>query len=186
MLACIPCHSWYPHFTCRQGDAFITCEDDQVILCLFAYTTMVSQPTILVHCCQALHDACGFNSHVGLHDTPRGLLANACMFVQSSAETDHSARSQSQITAPEHRAKAYSTVLLLTDLRLLCLAGLDGKLQKASKLKGIKNFKASEMGLLPVSVDTWGGFAFIQTGKDRSGPCNSRLEPPRFLFCHML
>ncbi|KAL3162879.1 hypothetical protein ABBQ32_009329 [Trebouxia sp. C0010 RCD-2024] len=46
--------------------------------------------------------------------------------------------------------------------------GLDGRLQKASKLKGIKNFKASDMGLLPVSVDTWGGFALIQTGKDRA------------------
>ncbi|KAL3161039.1 hypothetical protein ABBQ38_009422 [Trebouxia sp. C0009 RCD-2024] len=46
--------------------------------------------------------------------------------------------------------------------------GLDGRLQKASKLKGIKNFKASEMGLLPVSADTWGGFAFIQAGKDRA------------------
>lgn len=88
------------------------------------------------------------------------------MFVQSSTEPDHSARSQ----------KGCSTVLLLRSLWLLCLAGLDGKLQKASKLKGIKNFKASEMGLLPVSVDTWGGFAFVQTGKDRSGQCNSCLH----------
>ena len=48
------------------------------------------------------------------------------------------------------------------------LAGLDGRLQKASKLKGIKNFKASEMGLLPVSADTWEGFAFIHSGKNRS------------------
>lgn len=57
-------------------------------------------------------------------------------------------------------------------------AGLDGRLQKASKLKGIKNFKASEMGLLPVPIDTWGGFAFIQTGKDRSGPTLLTLRRP--------
>lgn len=46
--------------------------------------------------------------------------------------------------------------------------GLDGRLQKATKLKGIKNFKASEMGLLPVPIDTWQGFAFIQAGKQRT------------------
>ena len=49
-------------------------------------------------------------------------------------------------------------------------SGLDGRLQKATKLKGIKNFKASEMGLLPVPIDTWQGFAFIQAGKQRQVP----------------
>ena len=66
---------------------------------------------------------------------------------------------------------------------MTCVTGLDGKLQKASKLKGIKNFKASEMGLLPVSVDTWGGFAFIQTGKDRSGLVAYILAPTLLDLC---
>jgi len=58
--------------------------------------------------------------------------------------------------------------MLLSSPPVSCVAsGLDGRLQKATKLKGIKNFKASEMGLLPVPIDTWQGFAFIQPGKQR-------------------
>lgn len=41
------------------------------------------------------------------------------------------------------------------------VVGLDGRLQKASKLKGIKNFRASDQGLLPVDVAIWQGFTFI-------------------------
>jgi len=59
-------------------------------------------------------------------------------------------------------------IMLLSLPKISCVAsGLDGRLQKATKLKGIKNFKASEMGLLPVPIDTWQGFAFIQPGKQR-------------------
>ena len=47
--------------------------------------------------------------------------------------------------------------------------GLDGRLQKATKLKGIKNFKASEMGLLPAPVGTWQGFAFVHPGPLHGG-----------------
>lgn len=65
---------------------------------------------------------------------------------------------------------------LYSETTVWTLVGLDGRLQKASKLKGIKNFKASEMGLLPVSADTWGGFAFIQTGKDRSDSSGSEPD----------
>ena len=58
--------------------------------------------------------------------------------------------------------------MLLILCQISCFdSGLDGRLQKATKLKGIKNFKASEMGLLPVPIDTWQGFAFMQPGKQR-------------------
>ena len=56
------------------------------------------------------------------------------------------------------------------------VSGLDGRLQKATKLKGIRNFKASEMGLLPVPIDTWQGFAFIHPGKHRQAQIPS-LQP---------
>lgn len=47
------------------------------------------------------------------------------------------------------------------------LTGLDGRLQKASKLKGIKNFRTSQMGLLPVDVAAWQGFLFINASSKR-------------------
>ncbi|KAK9817021.1 hypothetical protein WJX72_008478 [[Myrmecia] bisecta] len=42
--------------------------------------------------------------------------------------------------------------------------GLDGGLQKATRLKGIKNFRAADMGLVPIQVDTWGQLIFLHFG----------------------
>ena len=55
--------------------------------------------------------------------------------------------------------------------------GLDGRLQKATKLKGIKNFKASEMGLLPVAVEKWQGFTFMHPGASRQADSLSLCVP---------
>ncbi|KAL7137124.1 hypothetical protein ABFS83_10G072300 [Erythranthe nasuta] len=39
--------------------------------------------------------------------------------------------------------------------------GLDGKLVKATRITGIKNFKANEMGLVPIRVAAWGPFVLV-------------------------
>ncbi len=77
------------------------------------------------------------------------------------------------------------TITLLSLPQIGCVAsGLDGRLQKATKLKGIKNFKASEMGLLPVPIDTWQGFAFIQPGKQRQVVSGfSHIQDTQLLVC---
>ncbi|KAI3425186.1 hypothetical protein D9Q98_008955 [Chlorella vulgaris] len=40
--------------------------------------------------------------------------------------------------------------------------GLDGRLLKATRLKGIQDFKAAEHGLLPLSVQEWGGHIWVR------------------------
>ena len=40
-------------------------------------------------------------------------------------------------------------------------ADLQGRLRKATRLKGIEGFKAAEMGLRPMHVQTWGAFVFV-------------------------
>ncbi|XP_015081828.1 choline monooxygenase, chloroplastic-like [Solanum pennellii] len=39
--------------------------------------------------------------------------------------------------------------------------GLDGALQKATRITGIKNFRVNEMGLVPVRVAVWGPFILL-------------------------
>ncbi|KAG5594180.1 hypothetical protein H5410_035412 [Solanum commersonii] len=39
--------------------------------------------------------------------------------------------------------------------------GLDGALQKATRIAGIKNFRVNEMGLVPVRVAVWGPFILL-------------------------
>lgn len=48
--------------------------------------------------------------------------------------------------------------------------GLDGRLRKANRLKGIKNFKAADFGLLPIPIDTWGPFIFLRFASDSKQP----------------
>ncbi len=43
-----------------------------------------------------------------------------------------------------------------------CYTGLDGRLLKATRLRGIEHFKASQHGLVPLDVDTWGPFVFVR------------------------
>jgi choline monooxygenase len=40
-----------------------------------------------------------------------------------------------------------------------------GRLTKATRLKGIKDFRAKDMGLKPVDVATWGPLVFVRLGK---------------------
>jgi hypothetical protein len=53
-----------------------------------------------------------------------------------------------------------NTVTLL-DFCSVCPADLQGRLRKATRLKGIEGFRASEMGLRPMHVQTWGAFVFV-------------------------
>jgi len=46
---------------------------------------------------------------------------------------------------------------------------LDGRLKKATRLKGIKNFRARDNGLLPIKIDTLGPLIFIFPGSDDQG-----------------
>jgi hypothetical protein len=53
------------------------------------------------------------------------------------------------------------------DLVLLPTADDRGRLVKATRLKGIKDFKATQFGLHPIALDVWGHFVFLhlQGGK---------------------
>lgn len=53
-----------------------------------------------------------------------------------------------------------------------CLADYEGRFRGATKLKGIKNFKAKDYGLVPIRLDTWGQFVFILADPSR---CFGRL-----------
>jgi carnitine monooxygenase subunit len=44
--------------------------------------------------------------------------------------------------------------------------GLDGSLRSAPRSEEIANFPREELGLCPVSVDTWGPFLFVNTSRD--------------------
>lgn len=44
---------------------------------------------------------------------------------------------------------------------LCCVADTRGRLVKATRLKGIQDFKAGAFGLHPIAVDTWGHFVFL-------------------------
>lgn len=46
-----------------------------------------------------------------------------------------------------------------------------GRLVKATRLKGIKDFKASQYGLHPIALDTWGDMVFLnlQGGRPTAG-----------------
>jgi hypothetical protein len=51
---------------------------------------------------------------------------------------------------------------------LCCVADTRGRLVKATRLKGIQDFKAGAFGLHPIAVDTWGHFVFLHL--QRGGP----------------
>jgi hypothetical protein len=53
------------------------------------------------------------------------------------------------------------------ELVLLLIADDRGRLVKATRLKGIKDFKATQFGLHPIALDVWGHFVFLhlQGGK---------------------
>jgi hypothetical protein len=44
---------------------------------------------------------------------------------------------------------------------LCCVADTRGRLVKATRLKGIQDFKAGAFGLHPIAVDSWGHFVFL-------------------------
>ena len=57
---------------------------------------------------------------------------------------------------------------------------LDGRLEKATRLGGIKDFKPKDNGLVPIRVQTWGHLIFAQLGSHlRAAPAPPRPAPPR-------
>jgi hypothetical protein len=76
-----------------------------------------------------------------------------------------------------------STLLLLYcwihwGLMLLPTADDRGRLVKATRLKGIKDFKATQFGLHPIALDVWGHFVFLhlQGGKPAAAAAAARHE----------
>jgi hypothetical protein len=53
-----------------------------------------------------------------------------------------------------------------------------GRLVKATRLKGIKDFKATQFGLHPIALDVWGHFVFLhlQGGKPAAAAAAARHE----------
>ena len=47
--------------------------------------------------------------------------------------------------------------------------GLDGRLQRATRLRGIQGFRATEHGLLPLAVEQWGGFVWVRQAEAPAG-----------------
>jgi len=61
---------------------------------------------------------------------------------------------------------------------------LDGRLKKATRLKGIEGFRAGDNGLVPVEVDTWGQLVFVrmdchQAGIQGAGIAKDLMPTPR-------
>lgn len=54
--------------------------------------------------------------------------------------------------------------------------GLDGRLQKASRLAGIRNFSARENGLVPIRTATWGPFVLISLAESKASEASSDVE----------
>lgn len=59
-----------------------------------------------------------------------------------------------------------SHVIMSCMPQMLLLPDLQGRLCKATRLKGIQNFKASEHGLHPIHLDVWGLFIWLYLGKE--------------------
>lgn len=63
---------------------------------------------------------------------------------------------------------------------------LDGRLRKATRMAGIRNFRAADHGLVPISVGVWGRFLFLHLGECASmeyiPPCLRRI----FGACQMV
>ncbi|KAI8466918.1 MAG: hypothetical protein J3K34DRAFT_460648 [Monoraphidium minutum] len=53
-----------------------------------------------------------------------------------------------------------------------------GRLRKAPRMKGVQCFKASEWGLRPIPVDTWGPFVFLWLGGGGGGSGGGEEPPP--------
>lgn len=47
---------------------------------------------------------------------------------------------------------------------------LDGRLRKATRLAGIRNFRAADHGLVPISIGVWGRFLFLHLGEPQPPP----------------
>ena len=45
-----------------------------------------------------------------------------------------------------------------------------GRLTKATRLKGIQDFSAKNFGLIPIAVEKWGPFIFINLSSDSNSP----------------
>lgn len=58
---------------------------------------------------------------------------------------------------------------------LLCswVYGWDGRLRKATRMAGIRNFRAADHGLHPIRLGVWGRFVFLNLGKP---PAHGRLS----------
>lgn len=54
--------------------------------------------------------------------------------------------------------------------------GLDGRLQKANRLAGIRNFSARENGLVPIRAATWGPFVLISLAESEAAEGSSTVE----------
>ena len=51
-----------------------------------------------------------------------------------------------------------------------------GRLTKATRLKGIQDFAAKNFGLIPIEVDTWGPFIYINLRKTSTTELSSRRK----------
>ena len=49
---------------------------------------------------------------------------------------------------------------------------LDGRLRKATRMAGIRNFRAAEHGLVPISLGVWGRFLFLHLGESQTPQCS--------------
>ncbi|KAK9835244.1 hypothetical protein WJX81_008352 [Elliptochloris bilobata] len=54
--------------------------------------------------------------------------------------------------------------------------GLDGRLLKATRVAGIRNFRAADYGLVPVSIGTWGPFMFVHLGREATDGADADLH----------
>lgn len=63
---------------------------------------------------------------------------------------------------------------------------LDGKLSKATFMKGCKNFKASDNGLIPIAMDTLGPWVFLKLGAEKGTQPTIFTDQPDMVKYHSL
>ena len=73
--------------------------------------------------------------------------------------THRSSTESCYMTKPS--AAAMKDILMII-VRCAARAALDGRLRKATRLKGIEGFRAADNGLVPMLVDTWGHLVFVR------------------------
>jgi choline monooxygenase len=89
-----------------------------------------------------------------------------------------------KVSTVEVRHDGVAFLILTLSLKLVCEYHgweykLDGRLSKAVGLKGIKNFRAMDYGLIEIPLKVWGPLVMLNFGGSRADETGGALPPIR-------